>query len=187
MNKIIIAFLTMAIIASACIGAQPQEKPTTTIVEDTDTQPTLPTPPVQPPTGNEQNNYAPPQQPPTESGQNTNVQPPPQPPTTPTTHTVKITASGFEPKSITISSGDTVTWMNEGSSESWPASAVHPTHTVYPNSDIKKCGTSEKQNIFDACMGIKTGQTYSFKFTEKGSWNYHDHLKPSFWGTVVVE
>lgn len=98
---------------------------------------------------------------------------------------VKITASGFSPKTITIKAGDTVTFFNEDSNKHWPASAMHPTHTLYPGSDIQKCGTGEQ--IFDACRGLEQGESFSFTFNEKGSWKYHDHLSVSSTGTVVVE
>jgi hypothetical protein len=77
----------------------------------------------------------------------------PQPPTppvfevpttpTPTTATptseviIKITANGFEPEEVEIAKGTKVTWINEQPNPSWPASAVHPTHEVYPGSSIK--------------------------------------------------
>ncbi len=100
-------------------------------------------------------------------------------------NTVKITASGFEPKTLTLKAGTTVTFVNEDSNKHWPASAMHPTHTVYPGSDIKKCGTDE--SIFDACKGLTQGESFSFTFNEKGSWKYHDHIGVSSTGTIVVE
>lgn len=100
---------------------------------------------------------------------------------------VEITSSGFSPQSLTISQGLAVTFINKGSALSWPASAVHPTHKVYPRSDINKCATLEEKNIFDACKGLKRGESYSFTFNEKGSWRYHDHLNPSSTGVIVVE
>jgi plastocyanin len=104
-------------------------------------------------------------------------------------NTVEITANGFSPSEIKIKKGDTVTWMNKDASPHWPASAAHPTHTVYPGSDIKKCGTSAQFGIFDACKGLATGESFSFKFDQIGTWKYHDHLKPAapFFGSVVVE
>ena len=101
--------------------------------------------------------------------------------------TVEITSAGFIPQTITINEGDTVTWVNSNSAQHWPASASHPTHTVYPGSGIEKCGTAEEPNIFDACRGIAPGSSYSFTFTEVGDWNYHDHLIPGKFGKVVVQ
>ena len=104
----------------------------------------------------------------------------------PTLHTVKITSSGFSPENLEIIKGDTVIFLNEMSSNSWPASDNHPIHTVYPNSDISKCGTNEAEEIFDACKGLELGESYSFTFDEIGTWTYHDHLKPYVGGTIIV-
>lgn len=100
---------------------------------------------------------------------------------------VAYTNSGFSPSSVTINVGDTVRFVNESGRSFWPASAFHPTHTAYPGSDINKCDTGEALNIFDACEALASGASYSFAFTEKGSWNYHDHLNASRFGSVVVK
>jgi len=125
------------------------------------------------------------------SGPQQTPQQPETPPTPPSSggseFFVQITAEGFAPKSLTIAAGDTVTWVNQGSGPNWPASAMHPTHTLYPGSDINKSGTSEQAQIFDACHGLPTGQSYSFTFNEAGSWNYHDHLNTAHFGTIIVQ
>lgn len=87
--------------------------------------------------------------------------------------TVSMTDTGFSPATITIAVGSTVNFVNDGQALHWPASAVHPIHGILP--------------AFDSERGIATGDTYSFSFTEAGSWNFHDHLNPQFTGTVVVE
>ncbi len=102
-------------------------------------------------------------------------------------NTVKITASGFEPKTLTVKTGTIVTFVNEDSNKHWPASATHPTHKVYPGSGIEKCGIVGETNIFDACRGLAQGESFSFTFNEKGSWKYHDHLNVPSTGTIVVE
>jgi plastocyanin len=111
----------------------------------------------------------------------------PAPVSTGTTHTVEMSSSGFSPDSLTVKAGDTVTFLAVDGAGRWPASAVHPTHTVYPGSGIQKCSTSEKDSIFDACGGVPNGQSWSFKFDEKGSWNYHDHLDSKVFGKIIVE
>ena len=108
----------------------------------------------------------------------------------PTDNTVRITSSGFEPKELTISQGETVTFVNQDSVEHWPASDNHPTHTLYPGSDIKICfgGTEEeKSQIFDACKGLARGEEYSFTFNKLGAWGYHDHKKSDLTGTIIVK
>lgn len=95
--------------------------------------------------------------------------------------------AGFFPSSLAVKVGETITFKNESSQPSWPASAIHPTHTVYPSSDIRKCGTQDQPMIFDACIGLASGEEWSFKFDILGTWKYHDHLNPSHYGTVIVE
>jgi len=100
---------------------------------------------------------------------------------------IKITDSGFSPKELRVKQGTVVIFENETGETSAPASAKHPEHTVYPGSDINKCGTAEQSKIFDSCAGIPAGKMWSFTFNEKGSWGYHDHLKPQFFGKIIVE
>lgn len=97
--------------------------------------------------------------------------------------TITYTEDGFEPETITIQQGQTVRFENESSRDVWPASDVHPTHTVYPESSADDCLGSS----FDACEGLAQGETWSFTFTEAGEWKYHDHLRASETGTIVVE
>jgi len=86
---------------------------------------------------------------------------------------VEITSSGsFVPETLTISQGDRVTWTNEGSRSVWPASNNHPTHKLYLG--------------FDSLKGLKLGGSYSFTFNEVGTWKYHNHLRSSVRGTVIV-
>ncbi|RJQ13768.1 hypothetical protein C4553_02680 [Candidatus Parcubacteria bacterium] len=103
------------------------------------------------------------------------------------THTVEMTAAGFIPSTLMIKKGDAVQFTNRGTKERWPATGLHPTHEVYPGSDIDKCGTSEQSKIFDACMGIAPGASWSFTFNEVGSWGYHDHLQSLVRGQIVVQ
>ncbi len=98
---------------------------------------------------------------------------------------VLITEDGFLPNAISIDIGTTVTWLNEDEIQRWPASDVHPTHTVYPGSGISKCATAEKGKILDACRGLKKGERYAFTFDKVGKWGIHDHLHPGV--TMQVE
>jgi plastocyanin len=86
---------------------------------------------------------------------------------------VEITDSGFEPSTLTVNSGDTVTFENDSSDDAWPASDVHPTHQEYPGFDAKK--------------PLLPGESYKFTFTKTGSWGYHNHLEPDVEGTIVVK
>lgn len=100
---------------------------------------------------------------------------------------ITYSADGFSPAKLTIKKGDKVTWKNNSLADMWVATAIHPTHRVYPGSGIDKCGTREAVNIFDACKAIQPGGSYSFTFDEVGTWNYHDHLTLGKYGSVVVE
>lgn len=99
----------------------------------------------------------------------------------PAANTVEVTAAGFSPNTLTIKAGDTVAFVNKDSAQHWPASAVHPTHAVYPESG--GCIGSK----FDACKGLEAGEKFKFTFNEKGTWKYHDHLNPALFGTIAVE
>lgn len=100
---------------------------------------------------------------------------------------VTYTDSGYSPNTITIKKGETVTWKNDSKLLMWTASAVHPTHKAYPGTNIANCGTPAGSNQFDACGGVASGQSWSFKFDNVGTWGYHNHLKASDWGKIIVE
>ncbi|MCP6726439.1 MAG: hypothetical protein KJI69_00135 [Patescibacteria group bacterium] len=100
-------------------------------------------------------------------------------------NTVTYGDDGYIPASLTISIGDTVIFQNMSLRSTWPASNAHPTHTLYPGSGIQKCGGGEA--IFDACGVVPIGQEWKFIFTEQGTWRYHDHMRPSMQGIIIVE
>lgn len=108
-------------------------------------------------------------------------------PSGPATHTVEMSSAGFSPNTLTVNAGDTVTFAAVGSGSYWPASAVHPTHTVYPGSSIDKCQTEERTTIFDACESLTDGESFSFTFNEVGEWKYHNHVNIAQTGTIVVQ
>lgn len=96
--------------------------------------------------------------------------------------TIKIEESGFKPEIIEITRGAEVTWVNEDKNLHWPASDFHPTHSKY-QSDKKGCINSP----LDACVGLKNGEEYKFKFTYTGIWGIHDHLNPGLTMKVIVK
>jgi plastocyanin len=99
---------------------------------------------------------------------------------------ITYTDSGYSPKTLTVKSGETVTFKNESSSSMWPASAVHPSHRVYSGTSLSEHCPDINGTAFDACKGYLPGQTWSFKFDKVGSWKYHDHLNPTHTGTIEV-
>jgi len=80
------------------------------------------------------------------------------------TAAVKITATAFTPKTVTVKQGDTVRWTN----------ADKVNHQIVAN------------NGAFASAIIRPGATYSFTFNAAGTYRYHDALKPTLTGTVVV-
>lgn len=87
--------------------------------------------------------------------------------------TISISDTGFSPAAVRVSAGTTVTFVNNGQALHRPVSDVHPTHQLLPG--------------FDAEKGLATGEEYSFMFSKVGTWGFHDHLNPTFKGSVVVE
>ncbi len=85
---------------------------------------------------------------------------------------VTYTDAGFSPKSVAVKRGTTVTFKNESSGNMWVASGVHPTHRLLPG--------------FDELTGVTKGGTYDYAFVKVGTWQYHNHLKPTDLAIVVV-
>ncbi len=88
------------------------------------------------------------------------------------TTTILLTATGFEPRLVSIRVGESITFRTDREKDFWPASNLHPSHLVYPE--------------FDAKGPVNASDAYTFRFTSSGSWRYHDHLSPQFTGTVIV-
>jgi plastocyanin len=78
---------------------------------------------------------------------------------------VVMSNRAFDPATITVNVGDTVTWLNQDA----------PQHdVVVDNGEF----TSEP---FDQ------GQTFSFTFTKAGTYTYHCSIHPGMTGTVTVQ
>ncbi len=86
-------------------------------------------------------------------------------PVTPTTASVSIKNFAFSSSTLTVKAGTKVTWTN---SDTAP-------HTV----------TSDSGSMLNS-GNLSTGQSFSFTFTEAGTYTYHCALHPSMTGTVVV-
>lgn len=96
--------------------------------------------------------------------------------------TISYTDDGFVPTEVTIKKGEAVRWTNDSSKVMWPASGVHPTHSLYPEKSDSDCLGS----TFDACEQLPPGMTWEFTFHEVGNWRFHDHITPSKIGIVHV-
>ena len=80
-------------------------------------------------------------------------------------HTIDIAASVFAPGTLTVAAGDTVTWRN---SDDAP-------HTV-----------TDENGAFDS-GNMDTGATFSFTFTELGTYEYRCDYHSEMQATIVVQ
>lgn len=90
----------------------------------------------------------------------------------PPDNTVWIMDGDYNPAVMTVSAGDTITWVNKDESKRKVAADPHPTSTSLP-----ELVSSE----------LEKDDSYSFTFEEAGEWYYHDYLNPIKKGKVVVE
>jgi plastocyanin len=99
--------------------------------------------------------------------------------------TIYFTDSGFQPASITVEQGTTVTWINNASSSMWVGSNDHPVHAEYAGSSLAEhCSSGDQTTAaFDQCT---TGDRFSFTFEKTGEWSYHNHEPFARGGTITV-
>lgn len=100
--------------------------------------------------------------------------------------TVNYTDQGFSPKSVSISLGTVVTFVNQSSGNMWVASAVHPAHAAYSGTSLSQHCPDTTNISFDECTAVASGNSFSFTFTKAGTWKYHNHTKASDFGAVTV-
>ena len=81
------------------------------------------------------------------------------------TRGVNIFASGFSPKSITITEGDTVTWTNKDTAS----------HQILAS-----------RGEFVSPI-LRRNQSFSFTFKAAGSFSYKDELQPKLTGSITVK
>jgi len=79
---------------------------------------------------------------------------------------------GFEPPEVHIPVGGIVRFVTTLEKPFWPASDLHPQHTVYAE--------------FDPKHALVFGDSWEFTFEREGTWRYHDHLDSVVGGTIVV-
>jgi amicyanin len=80
------------------------------------------------------------------------------------TYTVSIKNMAFEPKGLTISAGDTVTWTNND--------------PMLHDVDLDNLGKSPE---------MSKGQTYSKTFDRPGTYGYDCDIHPSMTGKIIVK
>jgi plastocyanin len=102
----------------------------------------------------------------------------PSPTPTPTTGTtITITSSGASPRSVTVTAGSRVTFVNNDSSAHDMSSDPHPSHTNCP--EINQVG------FLTAGQSRQTGNLNTTR-----TCGFHDHNRPtdaSLLGTIVIQ
>lgn len=88
-------------------------------------------------------------------------------------HTIILQEDGFSPQKLTIQKGDTIIFKTELGEIFWPASNLHPSHTIYPE--------------FDPLEPVEPNASWQFTFQKSGVWTYHDHLSPFYRGEITVQ
>ncbi|HEY82689.1 MAG TPA: cupredoxin family copper-binding protein [Dehalococcoidia bacterium] len=78
---------------------------------------------------------------------------------------VEISGFAFKPATITIAAGATITWVNKDSA----------THTV-----------TARDGQFDSGR-LSQGDTFSYTFTQRGTYQYYCTIHPKMTGTITVE
>ena len=87
-------------------------------------------------------------------------------------YTVELREEGFYPQELTIQKGQTVGFITKKNKEFWPASNIHPSHTIYSE--------------FDSGEPVEPQESWSFQFDKVGTWKYHKHLASYYTGTIIV-
>ena len=82
--------------------------------------------------------------------------------------TITIKNFAFDPATLTVKTGTTITWVNNDS----------PTHTVASDTGSLVSFSSDP---------LATGSSYSFTFTQPGTYTYHCSIHPSMTGTIIVQ
>jgi amicyanin len=85
---------------------------------------------------------------------------------TPQPHSVEISGFAFNPNTLTVKVGDTVTWTNKDSMG----------HTVTSDSGSELSSST-----------LSNGQTYSHTFSTAGTFAYHCTIHTSMKANIVVE
>jgi len=91
--------------------------------------------------------------------------------------TVSYTDDGFDPPIAKVKAGGMIIWVNDSSRLIQVGSDTHPTHTI--NKEITK-----DQFVVELAPGESSDPV---KVTKIGQWGYHDHLRASETGEVIVE
>lgn len=93
--------------------------------------------------------------------------------------TIMYTDAGFNRPNISIPQGSSVTFLNQRPQRPmWVASNDHPEHLLYPEFDQGKALGYEP---------LPKDNAFTFTFTKKGRWMYHDHYDAALQGVINVD
>jgi plastocyanin len=87
------------------------------------------------------------------------------------TNTVSISGMAFNPASLTVAAGTTVTWTNNDAIA----------HTVTSDTGLFDSGS------ITATGGYGGGGTFSFTFATAGTYNYHCNIHPMMTAKIIVQ
>jgi len=85
--------------------------------------------------------------------------------------TINIQNFAFNPASITVPKGTTVTWVNEDTAD----------HQIINDAQ----GSTGQGTVFTS-SSLQKGAQYSFRFDTPGTYPYHCSIHPSMKATVIV-
>lgn len=88
-------------------------------------------------------------------------------------YSVYYTSGVFSPTNLQINVGDTVRFINDGLLPIRIVSDPHPTHDALPG--------------FDSISDIPTQSVFTFTFTTRGIFDYHNERKIEQKGTIIVK
>jgi plastocyanin len=86
---------------------------------------------------------------------------------------INITDHGFVPATLVVDAGTKVTWHNQTASPHQVGSNPYPGHTDLPG-------------LYSA-SAIGPDETYSYTFSQTGTFGYSDYTQPTVGGTVTVK
>ena len=81
---------------------------------------------------------------------------------------ITIKNFAFDPATLTVKTGTTVTWVNNDGAS----------HAIASDAGSPAAFSSES---------LSTGGSYSFTFTGQGTYTYHCSIHPSMKGTIIVQ
>jgi plastocyanin len=83
-------------------------------------------------------------------------------------NTVSIKNFAFNPSSLAVKTGSAVTWVNQDG----------VAHTIVSDTGSPLTFSSDP---------LQTGASFTFSFTQPGTYTYHCSIHPSMTGTIVVQ